>query len=105
MKTHLVVSTDPLNFLSNGEMVGLCGAQVAHARPVDTWKISETDTPNFNTLRDCSKCIARVLESVAQNGGKYYAYAIVPGEEAMHSGDTLDNLTRTVDKFYRDDCA
>jgi hypothetical protein len=105
MKTHLVVSLDPLNFLSNGEMVGLCGAQVAHAKPVDTWKISETDTPNFNTLRDCSKCIARVLESVAQNGGKYYAYAIVPGEEAMHSGDTFDNLTRTVDRHFRDDCA
>jgi hypothetical protein len=34
-----------------------------------------------------------VLESVAQNGGKYYAYAIVPGEEAMHSGDTFDKST------------
>lgn len=104
IKTHLVVSTEPLNFLSNREMVGLCGAQVAHAKPVDTWELSEMgEAPTFNTLRDCSECIRKALTEYPRT--KLYVYAIAPGEETMHSGDTFDNLTRTVDRHFRDDCA
>lgn len=98
------MQADPINFLSNGEMVTLCGAQVRNPRPVMMVELESRGMPQFNPLHDCAKCMDKAYESPI-DGSKKYLYGVVEGEEAMHSGDTFNELNRTVDKFYRDDCA
>lgn len=85
-KTHFVLSPEPLDFSKNLPMSGLCGKLVSRPRPEVMWEVSQRGLPEFNSLRDCAKCVqsAEFREPDTNSGYQltpYYLYGIVEGEE------------------------
>lgn len=104
LKAHLTLSGEPLTF-SGQSMQGLCGATLAHAEPVMMVEIQARGLPEFNSLRDCGKCVemAEHHPEIADEWGRpglarrLYLYAIVPGQEAQqYRGDCVSSLEDAV---------
>lgn len=88
-RTHFCVSPEPVDFSLDLPREALCGTLLARPRPEIIWNLTTRGLPEFNSLRDCVRCIKRAElwghdpntgEFITQDQ-KYYLYGIVEGEE------------------------
>ena len=76
-KTHFLTAVEPLDFSRDLPRTALCGKIIAHPVPESSWEPGSV--VEFNSLRDCRKCMSQV---VAQNTERLCVYGMVEGQEA-----------------------
>lgn len=86
-RTHFYLSSEPVNFGRDLPLEGLCGARVSHPRPEVMWELSARGLPEFNSLRDCEKCVKAVEFAERDETKRHYLYGIVDCEAALHRGE------------------
>lgn len=80
VKSHLMVSFDPLQLKSGTETTGLCGAIVKNPAAEMFSEVGLRGMPECQPLRDCEKC----FEAAAQfTGDSIYVYVVREGQEVM----------------------
>jgi hypothetical protein len=89
-KTHFLISLEPIDFAVDLPCHALCGRLLAHPSPEAMWEITNRGLPEFNSLRDCAKCMRKVEEydrdpvtGELQHVQRTYVYGIREAEEVL----------------------
>ena len=95
MRSHLLLSADPLTF--DHPLRCLCGARVMRPRAEMMVDLNERCWPEFSTLRDCGKCVDLAEHDYAP--GQQYLYILTEAPEAdFYRGDAIESLMDAVEK-------
>lgn len=80
VRSHLLISLDPLQLKSGAEVRSLCGAIVKNPAAEMFSEVGLRGMPECQPLRDCKKC----FEAAAHfQGGELYVYVVREGQEVM----------------------